>query len=229
MAEPLQRRRLAACRLHCVTGQLWVVRAGEQARYVQEFEDGGYIAVGFRDLARDDVVSVGSDALRARATNPTERNFAGQLINFAFSIEVGDLVIVPRLPRKRDYLVGRVTGFLPAHRTGATVGTSSASRPVAWNIPAGGVEPRSGQHVGGDPHTLPTDEGGGGTACSADRSDSPRRGARRRASTGLVWVDGDYLEPPSCVTAQRAAVVASSSADPIRRPPRRSWKGARRL
>ncbi len=93
-----------------MSDQLWVVRAGEQARYIDEFEQGGYIAVGFRELATDDLAAVGQDRLKARAKTNPERNYAGQLINFAFNIEVGDLVIVPRLPKRRDYLVGRVTG-----------------------------------------------------------------------------------------------------------------------
>jgi hypothetical protein len=50
-----------------MSGQLWVVRAGEQARYTDEFEDGGYIAVGFRELATDDLAAAGPDALRIRA------------------------------------------------------------------------------------------------------------------------------------------------------------------
>lgn len=88
--------------------QLWVVRAGEQARYVDEFESGGYIAVGFREVARDDLSTVRADGLRSRATNPTLRTLAGQLSKFAFDVDVDDLVIVPRLPKRRDYLVGRV-------------------------------------------------------------------------------------------------------------------------
>lgn len=113
-----------------MTGQLWVVRAGEQARYVGEFETGGYIAVGFRDLARDSLTSVGAEGLRTRAKNPTERNFAGQLINFAFGIEVDDLVIVPRLPKKRDYLVGRVTG--PYRHVQPEEPSGPHQRPVEW-------------------------------------------------------------------------------------------------
>ncbi len=110
--------------------QIWVVRAGEQARYIREFEDDGYIAVGFRELAVDDLAAAGPDALRARATNPTERNFAGQLINFAFTVEVDDLVIVPRLPKRRDYLVGRVTG--PYRHVNPEKPSGHHQRPVQW-------------------------------------------------------------------------------------------------
>jgi hypothetical protein len=113
-----------------MTGQLWVVRAGEQARYVSEFESGGYIAVGFRELATDDLVAAGPDAIKARATGPTQRNFAGQLTNFAFNVEVDDLVIVPRLPKRRDYLVGRVTG--PYRHVSPEMPSGHHQRPVEW-------------------------------------------------------------------------------------------------
>ncbi len=113
-----------------MTGQLWVIRAGEQARYISEFESGGYIAVGFRELATDDLVAVGPEALKARASGPTERNFAGQLANFAFNVEVDDLVVVPRLPKRRDYLVGRVTG--PYRHVDPDMPSGHHQRPVEW-------------------------------------------------------------------------------------------------
>jgi hypothetical protein len=34
---------------------LWVVRAGEQARYAEDFQNGEYIAVGFSDFFPDDL------------------------------------------------------------------------------------------------------------------------------------------------------------------------------
>lgn len=113
-----------------MAGQVWVVRAGEQARYVEEFESGGYIGIGFSGLATDDLVALGPEALKARATTNPDKNAAGQMVNFAFSIEVDDFVIVPRLPKRRDYLVGRVTGayrhVLPEPPSG------HHQRPVEW-------------------------------------------------------------------------------------------------
>jgi hypothetical protein len=107
-----------------------VVRAGEQARYVSEFEGGGYIAVGFSELATDDLVAAGPEAIKARATSNTEKNFAGQLTNFAFNVEVDDLVIVPRLPKRRDYLVGRVSG--PYRHAQPAMPSGHHQRPVEW-------------------------------------------------------------------------------------------------
>jgi len=89
--------------------QLWVIRAGQGARYVDDFLSGGIVGVDFSELASDDLTVLDNRALKARATDASERTFAGQLSAFAFGVDLGDLVIVPRLPKVRDYLVGRVT------------------------------------------------------------------------------------------------------------------------
>lgn len=90
---------------------LWVVRAGEGAKYVDEFEANSYIAINFYELATDDLSLVDEATVRARAGSPSDRNFAAQLVAFAYRMEIGDFVIVPRLRgKRRDYLVGRVTG-----------------------------------------------------------------------------------------------------------------------
>jgi predicted Mrr-cat superfamily restriction endonuclease len=86
--------------------QLWVVRAGEQARYAEDFRSGEFIAVGFRDFFPDDLDGTSETDLRRRATNPAERTFASQLSTFAYHLDIGDYLIVPLLPRQRSYLVG---------------------------------------------------------------------------------------------------------------------------
>lgn len=94
-----------------MSGDLWVVRAGGKARFVDEFRAGSYIAISFEELATDDLSLVDEESLRARAKSPAERAYAGQLGAFAYRIAVGDLIIVPRLTKThRDYLVARVTG-----------------------------------------------------------------------------------------------------------------------
>lgn len=89
--------------------QLWVIRAGQGARYVDDFLAKRIVGVNFSEVASDDLAAVGDQALKARATNPSERTFTGQLSAFAFGVDVGDIVIVPRPPKVHDYLVGRVT------------------------------------------------------------------------------------------------------------------------
>ncbi len=116
-------------RADCRCGRPAAGRVGEQARYVRRFEDGGYIPVGFRELARDDLAAAGPETLRLRATNPTERNFAGQP-QLAFSVEEGDPVLVPRLPKRRDYLVGRVLGSY--RLVDPDTPSGHHQRPVEW-------------------------------------------------------------------------------------------------
>ena len=89
--------------------QLWVIRAGPGACFVDDFLKRRIVGVDFSELASDDLAALGEQALKARATNPSEHAGAGQLSAFAFGVDLGDLVIVPRLPKVRDYLVGRVT------------------------------------------------------------------------------------------------------------------------
>ena len=92
--------------------ELWVVRAGEKAKFVDEFVTNSYIAIGFEELATDDLALTDDAAVRARVGGPAERTYASQLISFAYKMQPGDLVIVPRLTSKhRDYLVARITGL----------------------------------------------------------------------------------------------------------------------
>ena len=90
--------------------QLWVVRAGEQARYAEDFKSGEFIAAGFGEFFPGDLGGTSEIELRRRATSPAERTFAGQLSAFAYHVETGDFVIVPLLPKRRTYLVGQVSG-----------------------------------------------------------------------------------------------------------------------
>ncbi len=114
-----------------MTAQLWVVRAGKGARYVDNFLEDSYIAVGFEDLAPDDLSLTSETALRARATDPRFRIFANQLGNFAYHMNVGDVVVVPRVTHKhRDYLVARVTG--PYRHVAAARESCHHQRAVQW-------------------------------------------------------------------------------------------------
>src|SRR5664279_3768583 len=111
--------------------ELWVVRAGEQAKYVSEFESNSYIAIGFHELASDDLSLTDEETVKGRVISPAERTYAGQLVAFAYRMQVGDLVIVPRLTRKhRDYLVARITG--PYRHISAPSASGQHQRPVEW-------------------------------------------------------------------------------------------------
>lgn len=91
-----------------VAESVWVVRAGERARFVAEFAGEGYVAVGFREVASEDLRGLDEAVVRQRAADPRQRNAAAQLVAFAYRMDVDDLVVTPRLPMVRDYLVGRL-------------------------------------------------------------------------------------------------------------------------
>ena len=88
---------------------MWVVRAGREARFADEFLGGSYIAVDFDDITVEDVSRMDRYDLHASADTPALRASVSQLVAFADQMRPGDIVIVPRLPRRRDYLIGRVT------------------------------------------------------------------------------------------------------------------------
>ena len=93
-----------------MSAQLWVVRAGREAAHVDEWRADGVVSVNFVGFEAGDLAAVGEGALLGKVTGPAERTYASQLISFAFKLDVGDLVVVPQLPKRRSYLVGEVTG-----------------------------------------------------------------------------------------------------------------------
>jgi hypothetical protein len=114
-----------------VSDELWVVRAGERAKYVDEFVAGSYIAISFVEFAADDLSVLDETSVRARITSPAERSYANQLVAFAYRMQVGDVVIVPRLTtRHRDYLVARITG--PYQHVPAAPDPGPHRRGVEW-------------------------------------------------------------------------------------------------
>ncbi len=51
-----------------MSDQLWVVRAGKGAKYVQKFLDDGFIAVGLEELAADDLSLIDEAVLKSRVS-----------------------------------------------------------------------------------------------------------------------------------------------------------------
>lgn len=114
-----------------MSDELWVVRAGEKAKYVDEFVTGCYVAISFVDFAADDLSAVDETVVKGRITGPADRSYANQLISFAYRMQVGDLVIVPRLTsRSRDYLVARITG--PYKHVSTAAASGPHHRAVEW-------------------------------------------------------------------------------------------------
>ena len=113
-----------------VADQLWVVRAGRQARYVTDFRRGSFIAVSFEEFFPDDLTRISEESLRARVSNRAERSRAIQLSLFAYRLHLGDYVIVPLLPKHRSYLVGQVTG--PYQHITPSLPSGPHRRQVKW-------------------------------------------------------------------------------------------------
>jgi hypothetical protein len=113
---------------------VWVVRAGEELKYLPLFESEDVVGIGWSELPRSPVgMSRQELAGILRATYPnassnTIANNTGQVWNFVNTIALGDLVVVP-LKASRSFRVGRVVG--PAeHRE--QLAELTTVRPVEW-------------------------------------------------------------------------------------------------
>ena len=113
---------------------VWVVRAGEDLKFLPWFESEDVVGIGWSELPRSPVgLSRQELAGVLRATYPdaspaTIANYTGQVWNFVNTIALGDLVVVP-LKASRSFRVGRVTG--PAEHRGH-LPELAAVRPVEW-------------------------------------------------------------------------------------------------
>jgi predicted Mrr-cat superfamily restriction endonuclease len=113
---------------------VWVVRGGENLRYLPWFDSENVVGIGWPELPVSALkMSRQELAAMMRATYPdappgTIANNTGQIWNFVNTIALGDLVVVP-LKASRSYRIGRVTG--PAeHRE--SLAELAAVRPVEW-------------------------------------------------------------------------------------------------
>ncbi|MGX5653308.1 hypothetical protein ACWKWC_00875 [Geodermatophilus nigrescens] len=114
-----------------MSDELWVVRAGQGAKHADEFLEGSYVAVSFVDFADEDLSRTDADTLKARARSVPEQSYARQLSTFGYRIQVGDLVVVPRVRgRLSEYLVARVTGAYAYSPSGSASGPHR--REVTW-------------------------------------------------------------------------------------------------
>ena len=118
---------------------VWVVRGGEDLKFLPWFESEDVVGIGWSELPRSPVgMSRQELAGMLRATYPdaspnTIANNTGQIWNFVNTIALGDLVVVP-LKASRSFRVGRVVG--PAeHRD--HLPDLAAVRPVEWEAGAG--------------------------------------------------------------------------------------------
>jgi predicted Mrr-cat superfamily restriction endonuclease len=113
---------------------VWVVRAGEDLKFLPWFESEDVVGIGWSELPRSPVgMSRQELAGVLRGTYPdaspnTIANNTGQIWNFVNTIALGDLVVV-LLKASRSFRFGRVVG--PAqHRE--DLAELAAARPVEW-------------------------------------------------------------------------------------------------
>ena len=113
---------------------VWVVRGGEDLKYLPWFESEDVVGIGWPELPRSPIGMSRQElggVLRAAypgASPNTIANNTGQIWHFVNTIALGDLVVVP-LKASRSFRVGRVTG--PAeHRE--DLAEMTAVRPVEW-------------------------------------------------------------------------------------------------
>jgi len=98
---------------------VWVVRAGEDLKFLSWFESEDVVGIGWAELPRSPA-GMSRQELQGmlRATYPdappgTIANYTGQVWNFVNTIALGDLVVVP-LKASRSFRIGRIVG--PAER-----------------------------------------------------------------------------------------------------------------
>jgi predicted Mrr-cat superfamily restriction endonuclease len=113
---------------------VWVVRAGEDLKFLPRFESEDVVGIGWSELpvspvglSRQHLAGVLQAAYPGASPN-TIANNTGQIWNFVNTIALGDLIVVP-LKASRSFRVGRVVG--PAeHRE--HLAELAAVRPVEW-------------------------------------------------------------------------------------------------
>jgi hypothetical protein len=113
---------------------VWVVRGGENLRYLPWFDSENLVGIGWSELP-ESALKMSRQELAAvmRAMYPdvsagTIANNTGQVWNFINTIALGDIVVVP-LQASRSYRIGRVAG--PAERR-EKLPELVAVRPVEW-------------------------------------------------------------------------------------------------
>lgn len=111
----------------------WVVRAGDQGKYIGDFEAGGFVAIGFK---AGDITGLTRAEIRKHLENinPGKKERvagdAGMLFRFANELGVGDIVVTPD-GATRELLFGEVAGPYE-YREQAPVAEFHQVRRVTW-------------------------------------------------------------------------------------------------
>lgn len=93
----------------------WMIRAGRGGRYIEEFEENNYVAIGWGALGRIDKYRDAEDIKKAYVANYSNEkpsktaNAVAMIRKFLLEISKGDMVISYN-PERREYLVGEDLG-----------------------------------------------------------------------------------------------------------------------
>jgi predicted Mrr-cat superfamily restriction endonuclease len=114
---------------------VWLVRAGREAEHFEAFIRDGEISVGWSGAELGDLSELPHDALRDRLLATygagAASGFATQLLDFAESIRIGDLVITPD-HSARHVALGEVTRTYEHADAEPVVGDHRHHRRVEW-------------------------------------------------------------------------------------------------
>ena len=161
---------------------VWVVRGGEDLKYLPWFESEDVVGIGWSELPRSPIgMSRQELAGVLRATYPdaspnTIANNTGQIWNFVNTIALGDLVVVP-LKASRSFRVGRVVGPAEHREHLAETGRGAAGGMGGHGGGCPGPGRRSAQCPGVDHDGLQAASAGGRTAAGEHSEGRPRPGA----------------------------------------------------
>lgn len=137
--EVISRRQGEAQCAPAAGDRVWLVRAGREGRYEQLALDEGVCLIGWSELGE-----LPPDTTRERLKQLIAETWdeqrpqslasqAGQIFRFVHELQVGDVVVLPRMSRAGHVAVGRLAGEY-AHRTdGPFAGTDAQhTRAVEW-------------------------------------------------------------------------------------------------
>ena len=114
---------------------VWVIRAGEKARYIDDFKKHGIVAVGFKELGNLAKISSPEELnKKAQEVYPTAtkaelRAIVSQVSKFLFDLQKGEIVISYN-PSTREYLIGTVQGN--CEYTPNLIDRLPTTRKVSW-------------------------------------------------------------------------------------------------
>jgi len=116
--------------------KMWMVRAGEGAKLIEEFAEGNLVAIGWHELG-EIAPGTSREAVSRRVAErwPNASKFkvaasAGQIYRFLNEIEKGDGVVSYH-PGRRVYLLGRIEGA-PEYRPEDSPENYPRVRSVTW-------------------------------------------------------------------------------------------------